>query len=211
MPQNILNRGSYTSGYFIWNLCNAPLASFINFVWNDNECKILFIIWPFKKWFYRLQNNNISKRIHIADTDVVNNVTCSHQSVITRVVIQFLWYDVIHWITATSYDNQSYQIHLKRGFCLLKLSKICRYVKTDLVLKQTPNPWSVVLHGLRFWIFFYLFIFFLFVLFWKAKLPYYNWIHTVLHPRCDIIITRMFNCFLFISLGKTDAILSEHA
>ena len=39
--------GSYTSGHFIWNLWNEPLASFINFVLNDHECKILFIIWPF--------------------------------------------------------------------------------------------------------------------------------------------------------------------
>ena len=40
-------RGSYTSGHFVWNLWNEPLASFINFIWNDHECKVLFIIWPF--------------------------------------------------------------------------------------------------------------------------------------------------------------------
>ena len=40
-------RGSYTRGHFIWNLWNKPVVSFINFVWNDHECNILFIIWPF--------------------------------------------------------------------------------------------------------------------------------------------------------------------
>ena len=41
-------RGSYTSRYFIWNLGNEPSASFINFIWNDHECEILFIICFFK-------------------------------------------------------------------------------------------------------------------------------------------------------------------
>ena len=40
--------GSYTSDHFIWNLLNKPLASLMNFIWNDHKCKILFIIWPFK-------------------------------------------------------------------------------------------------------------------------------------------------------------------
>ena len=31
--------GSYTSGQFIWNLLNKPPDSFINFIWNDHECK----------------------------------------------------------------------------------------------------------------------------------------------------------------------------
>ena len=34
--------------------------------------------------------------------DVVNNVTCMRQSVITRVVIRFLWPDIIHWIHVTA-------------------------------------------------------------------------------------------------------------
>ena len=37
--------------------------------------------------------------------NVVNDVTDTRQSVITRVFIQFLWHDVIHRITATSYDK----------------------------------------------------------------------------------------------------------
>ena len=54
------HRGSYTSGHFIWNLWNEPLASFINFVWNDHECKILFIIWLFKWDFIALKVEIIS-------------------------------------------------------------------------------------------------------------------------------------------------------
>ena len=34
--------------------------------------------------------NSISIKKHNADTDVVNDITCMHQSVITCVVIQFL-------------------------------------------------------------------------------------------------------------------------
>ena len=92
---------SYTSGHFIWNLWNEPLVCFINFIRNDHECKILFIILPFKM-------NIISIRKRIVGTDVVNDVTSTHQSVTTR----FLWHDVIHWITATSYDKNIEDIWL---------------------------------------------------------------------------------------------------
>ena len=67
----IVNRGSYTSDHFIWNLLNRqrPLANLINFIWNDHSlanlinfslanlinfiwndysCKVLFIIWSLK-------------------------------------------------------------------------------------------------------------------------------------------------------------------
>ena len=40
-----------------------------------------------------LSNDNLdhlSKRKHIVDMDVVNDITCIHQSVITCVIIQFL-------------------------------------------------------------------------------------------------------------------------
>ena len=103
------NRGSYTSGHFIWNLWNEPSASFINLIWNDHECKILFSTWPFKMEFYRLQNDQNFNIKRIVDTDVVNDVTQKRQSVITRVVIRFLWHDVIHWITATTYDKKQYE------------------------------------------------------------------------------------------------------
>ena len=40
--------------------------------------------------FYRLQNQHYFIRKSIVDTDVVNDVTRSRQSVITRVVMRFL-------------------------------------------------------------------------------------------------------------------------
>ena len=40
--------------------------------------------------FYRLKNKQYFKKKCIVDTDVVNDVTSSRQSVITRVVIRFL-------------------------------------------------------------------------------------------------------------------------
>ena len=39
---------------------------------------------------------SLSTRKRIVDTDVVSDVTCTYQNVITRVVIRFLLYDVIH-------------------------------------------------------------------------------------------------------------------
>ena len=41
----------------------------------------------------------------MVDTDVVNDVTCMRQSVITPVVIRSLWHDVTHRITAMSYEE----------------------------------------------------------------------------------------------------------
>ena len=38
----------YTRDNYIWTLLNEALASLIKFIWNNHECKILFIIWPFK-------------------------------------------------------------------------------------------------------------------------------------------------------------------
>ena len=63
-----------------------PLASFINFISNDHEGKILFIIGHFGMEF-RIKMNTISIRKPIVEMDVVNDVTCMPQSVITLVVI----------------------------------------------------------------------------------------------------------------------------
>ena len=62
--------------------------------------------------FIAFKLNIISLRKHIVDTDVVNDVTRWRQSVITRVVIRFLWHDVIQWTTTTSYDKY----HLSSAF-----------------------------------------------------------------------------------------------
>ena len=55
--------------------------------------------------FVAFKMNIISIRKRFVDTDVINDVTSSRQSVITRVVIRFLWHDVIHCITTTSCDK----------------------------------------------------------------------------------------------------------
>ena len=55
----------------------------------------------FKIGFYRLRSGHI----YIVVRDVVNDVTYSRKSVYTRVVMTLLLHDVIHWKTATSYDN----------------------------------------------------------------------------------------------------------
>ena len=51
---------------------------------------------PLKMGFYRLQTeHNFKIRKRIVDMDVVQDVTtCSGQSLVTRVVIRFLWHNV---------------------------------------------------------------------------------------------------------------------
>ena len=63
---------------------------------------------PLKWDFIAFKMKIISLRKRIVDTDVVNDVTRSRQSVITRVVIRFLWHNVIHEITVTSYNKIDY-------------------------------------------------------------------------------------------------------
>ena len=55
--------------------------------------------------FIAFKMDIFSMKIYIVVTDVVNDVTYSRKSVNTRVVITLLLHDVIHWKTATSYDN----------------------------------------------------------------------------------------------------------
>ena len=47
-------------------------------------------------WFYRLQNEHYFTKERIVNADVVSDVTCMRQNDITRVVLGFLWPDVIH-------------------------------------------------------------------------------------------------------------------
>ena len=54
--------------------------------------------------FIAFRMNIISIGKHIVDTDIAIDVTYTRQSVITCVVIWFLWHDVIHWITLTPCD-----------------------------------------------------------------------------------------------------------
>ena len=63
---------------------------------------------PLKWDFIAFKMNVILIRKLIVDMNVVNDVTCMRQSVMTRVVIRF--YDMTYDITATSYDNWIYSI-----------------------------------------------------------------------------------------------------
>ena len=78
--------------------------------------------------------------------DVVNDVTCSRQSVITRVAIRFL-YDVIHWIKATSYDRGyllflgEYQLYFIE--CVEKISVISR-VRSMSDIADIFNTWDEI-------------------------------------------------------------------
>ena len=49
---------------------------------------------PLNVYFIAFRMNNILMRKRIADTDVVNDVTSTRQSVITRVAIQYDVYDM---------------------------------------------------------------------------------------------------------------------
>ena len=70
--------------------------------------------------------NCISRRKHIVDTDVVNDVTCTRQSVITRVVIRF--YDMT---LATEYQRR-HMINVHYSFILAGNESIvfCIKIKT---------------------------------------------------------------------------------
>ena len=50
----------------------------------------------FPSYSFIASNDHYFNKRRIVDTDVVNDVTFTHQMVITRVVIRFLLHDVIH-------------------------------------------------------------------------------------------------------------------
>ena len=59
------------------------------------------------KWYFTaFQMNVISVKKCIADADVVTDVTSTCQKLITQVSIRVLSHDIIHWITAMSYDKR---------------------------------------------------------------------------------------------------------
>ena len=82
-----INRGYYTRGHFIWNLSNEHSASLINFIWNDHECNIQFIIWLSKGSCFAFKVDIISMKQCIIVTDVVMMLLVPAESVNTRVVI----------------------------------------------------------------------------------------------------------------------------
>ena len=84
-------RGSYTSGHsFHMEFMKEPSASFIISYEMATSVRFCLSYDPLKRILSRSKMNIISIRKRMVDTDVVNDVTCTHQSVITRVVIRFL-------------------------------------------------------------------------------------------------------------------------
>ena len=79
------NRGSYTSGHCIRNLWNESSASFINFIWNVQECKILFILRPFKIRFYRLSKWTIFQEENALLTQTLSMTLLVHAKVLLHV------------------------------------------------------------------------------------------------------------------------------
>ena len=106
------NSRPFIHGRFIWNLWNEPLVSFVNFIWNDHECKILFIIRPCKM-------SIILWRKHINDTVIVNDITCMCQN--PGVVIRCKWKTVM--------SNDKCIPYLPEFFIIWDFSglKICKY------------------------------------------------------------------------------------
>ena len=80
--------GSYTSGHFIWNLWNEPLASFKNLVRNDHECKILFIKSFFKNGFLQP-----SKWTNIEEENALLTRTLSMTLRVRAKVLLYVWSD----------------------------------------------------------------------------------------------------------------------
>ena len=60
---------------------------------------------PLELDFIAFKMGIISRRKRIVDMDVVCDVRSMRQRVITRVVIRFLWQNVIHRITGTAYHK----------------------------------------------------------------------------------------------------------
>ena len=75
----------------------------------------------------------------IVDTDVVTDVTYSRQSVITRVVIRFLWHDVSHWITATSYDKKKTDIE---AIINIISCRRCCVTRVDIINKLAKSSYT---------------------------------------------------------------------
>ena len=83
MANSAVNRGSYTSGHFICGLfhkCSYKMTTSVRF-W------LSYI--PVKWDFIAFKMNFISITKCIVDMDVINDITCTRESVTTCVVIKF--------------------------------------------------------------------------------------------------------------------------
>lgn len=93
-----LNRGYYTSGHIIWNLCNKPSENFTNFI-QTHVWKSAHHMVP-RKWdFIAFKMEIIWTKKRMDDTVAVNDVTCSRQNNITCAVIHFYVVIIMNKIT----------------------------------------------------------------------------------------------------------------
>ena len=112
---------SFSRGHFIWNLWDTSKARLINFIWNDHECKILYI-WPnmplkfLQKWPRWLSRTRVRLMIRRSRTqsppapatlfrgDWSWNIFCGHflPSADSRRAIVSFWRKNVHtyWLTA---------------------------------------------------------------------------------------------------------------
>ena len=103
---------------------------------------------PFNWDFIAYKINIISATKCIADKDFVNDVMSTRQSVITRLVIRFLWHDVILWITVTSYDKWHY-VYMPKCYYMcghtifIQWITVMSYDKTVLYLNKNSNLFDV--------------------------------------------------------------------
>ena len=74
-----INRESCTICHFIRNLWKEPSANFIDFIWNDHDYKILFIIWRLKKGILFLRILHYFGGRHSVVTDGVVALRASGQ------------------------------------------------------------------------------------------------------------------------------------
>ena len=95
------HRGSYTSGHFIWNLWKEASASCIHFIWNDHECKVLFIIWLLKLGYYRLKRWHYFYRKHNVVTGGIMTLRVSNQVLCNQVLCNVWSYDFYDMTLAT--------------------------------------------------------------------------------------------------------------
>ena len=87
---------------------------------------------PLKLDFIAFKMDNISRRKRIADTDVVNDITCTRQSDITRVVIRF--YDMKTPSKPILTERSTHSIH-KRF--------LTKYTNSKPKNSSFYNMWSV--------------------------------------------------------------------
>ena len=121
---------------------NEPMASFIDFIWNNHEYKILFIIRPletdfiaFKCEHYAQCENAVWNRrcqwLYAYTPKCYN--TCGHI------------YDVIHWITATSYDK------CKCGFTVW-VKKVLWLYRNETFIQKYSTKCSSYLYNDEPWV-----------------------------------------------------------